>query len=253
MPPVRWAGTIYHGLPRDLYSPPATSAPRDYLAFLGRICPEKRPYRAIRIAQGAGLPLKIAAKIDANDIGYFEERIRPLIDTPLVEFVGEIGEADKATFLRGARALLFPIDWPEPFGLVMIEAMACGTPVIAWGHGSVPEIIENGVTGFIVDRVDAAVDAVTRLSQLASCRIRQTFESRFSVERMADCYLNLYRELVQGSMRNNGRTLADHWNLERLPGATLSKRLYASGPTTTFSIGSAQAVRDVPPDRKNSS
>jgi glycosyltransferase involved in cell wall biosynthesis len=137
MPPVRWAGTVYHGLPRDLYSPPEPVAPRPYLAFLGRISPDKRPDRAAPIAQRAGLPLKIAAKVDVEDTLYFEEKIRPLIDNRMVEFVGEIGETEKGPFLGRARALLFPIDWPEPFGLVMIEAMACGTPVIAWGRNSV--------------------------------------------------------------------------------------------------------------------
>lgn len=196
MPAARWAGTVYHGLPRDLYSLPASSSDRDYLAFLGRICPEKRPDRAIRIAQAAGLPLKIAAKIDANDSEYFDQQIRPLLDGSFVEFVGEIGEAEKASFLGGARALLFPIDWPEPFGLVLIEAMACGTPVIAWGHGAVREIIEDGTTGFIVDSIEAAIDAIGKLSLLDSQSIRRAFETRLSVEQMTDCYLKIYRALV---------------------------------------------------------
>ncbi len=196
MPPVRWAGTVYHGLPKDLHTPPASSAPRNYLAFLGRISPEKRVDRAIRIASRLGMPLKIAAKVDDADTAYFDEQIRPLLDNPQVEFIGEIGEDEKAGFLGGARALLFPIDWPEPFGLVMIEAMACGTPVIAWRCGSVPEIVDEGLSGFVVETIEAAATAVTRAGELDPVRIRKTFERQFSVERMADCYLELYQSAV---------------------------------------------------------
>lgn len=195
MPPVRWAGTVYHGLPKDLHTPPTPGGQRSYVAFLGRISPEKRVDRAIQIALKAGVPLKIAAKVDDVDAAYFDERIRPLLDNSQIEFVGEIGDDEKALFLGQARALLFPIDWPEPFGLVMIEAMACGTPVIAWPCGSVPEIVVDGVTGFIVDSIDAAVDAVAKSEQLSSRRIREIFEERFSVERMTDGYLELYRSL----------------------------------------------------------
>lgn len=195
LPLVNWAATVYHGLPRDLMSFDS-GGNRYYLAFLGRISPEKRPDRAIEIARRAGLPLKIAAKVDAADQLYFEEKIKPLLDDPLVEFVGEIGEADKAAFLGGAIALLFPIDWPEPFGLVMIEAMACGTPVIAWRRGSVPEIIEDDVTGYVVDSIDAAVAAVPLAMQLDSAAVRRRFEARFTAERMAEDYLRIYRSLV---------------------------------------------------------
>ena len=195
LPPVNWAGTVYHGLPRDLLHFNAAGK-RRYLAFLGRISPEKRPDRAIEIAHRAGLPLKIAAKVDAADRAYFAEEIKPLLDNPLVEFVGEICEADKADFLGGAIALLFPIDWPEPFGLVMVEAMACGTPVIAWRCGSVPEIVEHGVTGFIVDSIDAATAAVPLAMQLDSAAVRLRFEARFTAERMAKDYLRVYRALI---------------------------------------------------------
>lgn len=192
---ANWIGTVHHGLNRDLYAP--TYAPRGgYLAFLGRISPEKGPERAIEIAKRAGLPLKIAAKVDAADRVYFMERVRPLLDHPLIEYVGEIGDADKSRFLGEALALLFPIDWPEPFGLVMIEAMACGTPVIAWRRGSVPEVLDDGVTGRIVDGLDEAVAAVREVAALDRRRIRATFERRFSAEAMARAYLELYWRLL---------------------------------------------------------
>jgi glycosyltransferase involved in cell wall biosynthesis len=163
-----------------------------YLAFLGRISPEKRPDRAIAIARATGMPLRIAAKVDDADRQYFRESIEPLLDDPLVEFVGEIGDADKARFLGDAAALLFPIDWPEPFGLVMIEAMACGTPVVAWNRGSVPEVLEDGVTGRIVDNLEAAADAVREVAGYDRARIRATFERRFSATAMARRYEDLY-------------------------------------------------------------
>jgi glycosyltransferase involved in cell wall biosynthesis len=191
LPHLRWLRTIHHGLPKDLYAF-AAAPPREHLAFLGRICPEKRPDRAIEIARRAGVPLKIAAKIDRVDETYFAEVVRPLLRDPLIEFVGEIGEAEKASFLGDAQALLFPIDWPEPFGLVMIEAMACGTPVIAWRCGSVPEVVEDGVTGYIVDGIEDAVAAVDRLGALDRALIRRRFENRFSAERMAREYLAVY-------------------------------------------------------------
>ncbi|WP_394825543.1 glycosyltransferase family 4 protein [Pendulispora albinea] len=195
-----WRATIYHGLPRDLLRP--HRRPGSYLAFLGRISPEKRPDRAIRIAQRAGVPLKIAAKVDKVDACYFEDKIRPLLNGPGVEFVGEIGESDKREFLGGAMALLFPIDWPEPFGLVMIEAMACGTPTIAWRCGSVPEIIGDGVTGYLVDDEDGAVAAVKRIHELDRLRVRQGFEQRFTVQRMAQDYLRVYASLDAVSERS---------------------------------------------------
>lgn len=192
---ANWCGTIHHGLQAASYTPPAQPA-GDYLAFLGRISPEKRPDRAIAIARQAGLPLKIAAKVDAADADYFEQVIRPLLDDPSIEFIGEIGDAQKSEFLGNARALLFPIDWPEPFGLVMIEAMACGTPVVAWRCGSVPEVIDPGVTGFIVEDEAAAVAAIERLDTLDRHQVREVFEQRFSAHAMAQRYLDLYWQLL---------------------------------------------------------
>ena len=195
MPAVNWAATVPHGLPRDLL-PFAPRPNGGYLAFLGRISPEKRPDRAIDIAARAGLPLKIAAKVDNVDRAYWDTVIAPMVARyDNVEFVGEIDEGRKASFLGNARALLFPIDWPEPFGLVMIEAMACGTPVIAWNRGSVPEVIDDGVTGFIVDDEMEAVAAIRRLAMLERIGVRRAFEQRFTVERMAMDYLSVYREL----------------------------------------------------------
>ncbi len=192
---INWAGNAYHGLPRDLlaFSPKPAAG---YLAFLGRISPEKRPDRAIEIAVQAGLPLKIAAKVDKADQAYWEEKIEPMIKAnPLVDYIGEISEDQKARFLGEALALLFPIDWPEPFGLVMIEFMACGTPVIAFSAGSVPEVVEDGVSGFVVTSVEEAVSAVLRLYELDRSTVREAFESRFSVERMARDYLKIYSSL----------------------------------------------------------
>jgi glycosyltransferase involved in cell wall biosynthesis len=193
MPPVNWAGNVYHGLPRELLPFQASSQGGGYLAFLGRISPEKRPDRAIEIAARAGLPLKIAAKIDRVDQAYWEERIAPLVRAHAnVEYIGEIAEHEKASFLGAARALLFPIDWEEPFGLVMIEAMACGTPVIAFGRGSGPEVIDDGVTGFMVNTVDEAVRAIEKLDSLDRGAVRMRFEARFTVERMARDYVKIY-------------------------------------------------------------
>jgi glycosyltransferase involved in cell wall biosynthesis len=196
MPPVNWVRTAHHGLPLDLLR--LTESPgEDYLAFLGRISPEKRPDRAIEIARRAHMRIRIAAKVDHVDREYFESQIRPLLDDPLVEFIGEIGEEEKSDFLGNARALLFPIDWPEPFGLVMIEAMACGTPVIAFRHGSVPEVLDEGVTGFIVQNIEQAVQAVGRACELDRRAIRRQFERRFSVTRMACDYVDVYGRLVR--------------------------------------------------------
>jgi glycosyltransferase involved in cell wall biosynthesis len=195
MPPVNWAGTVYHGLPADLL-PARQGEGGGYLAFLGRISPEKRPDRAIRIAARSGMPLRIAAKIDNVDRAYWETEIAPLVERyPDIEYIGEINEAQKAEFLGNATALLFPIDWPEPFGLVMIEAMACGTPIVAFRCGSVPEIIEHGVSGFIVDNEDAAVAAVNQIADLDRAGVRAAFDRRFTAERMAADYVNLYHDL----------------------------------------------------------
>lgn len=192
---ANWAGTVHHGMQADLYTP--NYEPGGYLAFLGRISPEKRPDRAIALAKRTGIPLKIAAKVDAADLRYFQEKIEPLlIGQKLVEFVGEIGDDEKSAFLGGARALLFPIDWPEPFGLVMIEAMACGTPVVAYGCGSVPEVVEHGLTGFIVSSDDEAVEAIGRIPSLNRRGVRRRFDERFSGVAMARRYLDLYAGLV---------------------------------------------------------
>ncbi|HEY6614296.1 MAG TPA: glycosyltransferase family 4 protein, partial [Vicinamibacterales bacterium] len=194
LPDAGWVATVYHGLPPGLFR--LYPASGTYLAFLGRISPEKRVDRAIAIATAAGLPLKIAAKVDRVDEDYFERTIAPLLDNPLVDFIGEISEKDKNDFLGQAKALLFPIDWPEPFGLVMIEAMACGLPVIAFPGGSVCEIIDDGVTGFIVDTIDDAVDAVRRIDTLDRRACRQTFELRFTTRRMASQYVDVFRKLI---------------------------------------------------------
>lgn len=191
---ANWAGTVYHGFPENLFN--FNPTPGRYLAFLGRFCPEKRPDRAIEIAKRAGIPLKIAAKIDPIDQEYFETQIRGLLDHPLIEYVGEIGESEKNEFLGNALALLFPIDWAEPFGLAMIEALACGTPVIAWPQGSVPEIIEDGVSGFLVDEIDLAAKAVERLDLIDRAACRRIFEQRFSARRMAANYLKIYERLL---------------------------------------------------------
>jgi len=201
LPMANWIGTVHHGLPRDLlrFSP---SAEGGYLAFLGRISPEKRPDRAIEIAVATGMPLKIAAKIDKVDQAYWNDVIKPMVDRhPNVEYVGEVNDRGKAEFLGRAAALLFPIDWPEPFGLVMIEAMACGTPIIAFRCGSVPEVLDDAVSGFIVESVDEAVAAVPRALSHDRRIVRGCFEARFSVERMAADYLEVYERLLHHRMR----------------------------------------------------
>ncbi len=195
-PAANWVATVHHGLPPDLYR--FRERPGDYLVFVGRISPEKRVDRAIRVARAAGLPLKIAAKVDPADRVYFEEMIRPLLADELVEFIGEVGEAEKDALLGGALALVFLIDWPEPFGLAMIESLACGTPVIAARRGSVPEVIEDGVSGFVVESVAEAVAAVQRLPSLSRARCRQVFEERFSLGRMVRDYVAIYGELAYG-------------------------------------------------------
>ena len=195
LPWVNWRATVYHGLPLGLYS--LHPEPQDYFAFVGRISPEKRADRAIEIARACGVPLRIAAKVDPADQAYFESTIQPLLGDELVTFVGEIGDADKDDFIGNARALLMPIDWPEPFGLVMIEAMACGTPVIAYRHGSVPEIIDHGVTGFVVENQQQAIEAARSVDRIDRRRCRQVFEQRFAARVMARRYLEVYRELAK--------------------------------------------------------
>jgi glycosyltransferase involved in cell wall biosynthesis len=197
LPQARWVRTIHHGLPERLLMPQPLKP--GYFAFLGRIAPEKGIDRAIRIAQHCGMPLKIAAKVDNADRDYYEDRIKPLLGSSDIDFIGEINDQEKSAFLSGAIVLLVPIDWPEPFGLVMIEAMACGTPVVAFNRGSVPEVIEDGVTGFIVEDEIGAIGAVDRLSQLSRTNIRKRFEARFTARRMAQDYLSVYRSLIDGA------------------------------------------------------
>ncbi len=195
LPKANYAGTVQHGLPPDLLTPQRGANPA-YLAFLGRISPEKGPDRAIRIARACGLPLKIAAKVGRDDQRYFDTVIRPMLADGGVEMVGEISDAQKPAFLSGAVALLMPIDWPEPFGLVMIEAMACGTPVVALNRGAAPEIVDHGLTGYVIeDELDAVV-AVRQVPQLCRTRVRARFKERFTARRMTEDYLAVYRDLV---------------------------------------------------------
>jgi glycosyltransferase involved in cell wall biosynthesis len=195
VPGASFVATIQHGLPPNLL-PRSLQSQGGYLAFLGRISPEKRVDRAIRIARAVGLPLKIAAKVDKVDDKYFRDEIEPMLSAPGIEFIGEINERQKARFLGDARALIFPIDWPEPFGLVMIEAMACGTPVLAFGCGSVPEVIDGGVTGYIVQDEDEAVRMMGALLALDRAAVRRRFEARFTAERMAKDYVRIYQMLL---------------------------------------------------------
>lgn len=194
LPWANWRGTVHHGMPANSLSFRASDG--EYLAFLGRISPEKGLDRAIEIAIRSGVPLKVAAKIDAADREYYETIIKPLFRHPLIDFIGEIGHSEKSEFLGNAKALLFPIEWPEPFGLVMIEALACGTPVIAYPSGSVPEIMVDGVTGFVVSNILEAVKAVERISEIDRRACRQHFELNFTDDRMAQEYLSIYQELV---------------------------------------------------------
>jgi glycosyltransferase involved in cell wall biosynthesis len=194
LPFANWQGTVHHGMPAGELTP--GGQPRGYLAFLGRISPEKGADRAIEIARRADLPLKIAAKVDRVDRDYYQQVVHPMIDPAFVEYVGEIGHADKQEFLRGAMALLFPIDWPEPFGLVMIEAMACGTPVVAFRRGSVPEVMREGMSGFVVDDMDGAVRALRDINSFDRAACRAYFERRFTVQAMTDGYLSVYRQLL---------------------------------------------------------
>jgi glycosyltransferase involved in cell wall biosynthesis len=194
LPQANFVATVHHGLPADLLTPTPGVVP-SYLAFMGRICPEKRPDLAIQIARKSGLPLRLAAKVDRADQEYFDAIIRPMLGAD-AELIGEIGEAEKPGFLAGAKALLMPIDWPEPFGLVMIESMACGVPVIAFNRGSVPEVVEDGLTGFIVEDAVGAIGAVARLHTLSRSKVRARFEQRFTARRMAQDYLAVYRNLA---------------------------------------------------------
>jgi glycosyltransferase involved in cell wall biosynthesis len=196
VPNLNWVRTVLHGMPADLLTPQPVK--QEYAAFLGRISPEKGVDKAIRIAGRAGLKLKIAAKVDNADKEYYDTEIRPLIEgNPNVEFIGEINDQQKPAFLSGAHAVIFAIDWPEPFGLVMIESMACGTPVIAYNAGSVPEVIDDGVSGFIVTGEDAAVAALKRVDQLDRATVRATFDRRWTARRMAEDYVEVYQELAQ--------------------------------------------------------
>jgi glycosyltransferase involved in cell wall biosynthesis len=195
LPDVHWLGTVYHGLPSESLHP--RFEPGSYLAFLGRLTKEKGPEDAMRIARDAGMPLRIAAKVPKGERSYFKEQLEPKIDGRQVQLTGEVNDQTKEEFLANASALLFPIDWPEPFGLVMIEAMACGTPVIAYRHGSVPEVIDEGVTGFVVDSEEEAVRAVRRLSEIDRRQVRACFERRFTARRMASEYVALYEELIR--------------------------------------------------------
>ena len=192
---THWAATIHHGLPPNLI--PFKPGPGQYLAFLGRICPDKRLDRAIEIARRAGMPLRVAAKVDPADVDYFKKVIEPMLDDPMIEFVGEVGDAGKGEFLGNASALLFPIDWPEPFGLVMIEAMSAGTPVVAWNNGSVPEVITPGRSGYIVSSIDEAVAAVHKAVKLDRRMVRAEFDNRFTLRHMADRYLAVYEKIAQ--------------------------------------------------------
>jgi glycosyltransferase involved in cell wall biosynthesis len=221
VPTANFVKTIHHGLPLNLLRP--VGQPRgDYVAFLGRISPEKRPDRAIAIARACGTQLKIAAKVDRVDEAYYREQIAPMIAESGVEFVGEIQERQKTEFLGNAMALLFPVDWPEPFGLTMIEAMACGTPVLGFGYGSVPEIIDDGITGVIVHTLDDAIAALPRVAALDRNRVRQRFEQRFSGARMAEDYVTVYRSILDSPQpekaqeRDDAHLLRDGGNDLRL-------------------------------------
>jgi glycosyltransferase involved in cell wall biosynthesis len=224
---ANWQGTVYHGLPLELHR--YHEQPGEYLAFLGRISPEKRVDRAIEVAKRVQMPLKIAAKVDETDEKYFEEEIKPLLDHPLIEFVGEVGEDEKEEFLGNAYALLFPINWPEPFGLVMIEAMACGTPIIAYDRGSVTEVLDHGRTGFIVNNLEEAVDAVQRVPTIERKQCRRAFEDRFSAARMAQDYVAIYQQLVDDKQMTaeKGYRVAKESRLSKPP---IVQELYGKEP-----------------------
>ena len=214
LPYANFVGTVYHGLPVDLH--PMGKGNGNYLAFLGRISPEKGIDKAIEWAKAAGITLKIAAKVDKADKHYFEKEIKHLLDDPLIEFIGEINEAEKSDFLGNAMALLFPINWDEPFGMVMIEAMACGTPVIAHGRGSVREVIEHGKNGFIVSSTEEAVNCIKQLSPLQRKVVRQVFEERFTANKMAKAYLQLYEKLCSQRKLRVEHKAIDHVAVTKL-------------------------------------
>jgi glycosyltransferase involved in cell wall biosynthesis len=213
LPSINWQGTVHHGIPVDLYEYKQSRG--DYLVFLGRVSPEKRVDRAIEIAKRAKMKLKIAAKVDAVDRCYMDTEIRPLFDHPLVEFIGEIGDKEKAELLSNAYALLFPIDWVEPFGIVMIEAMACGTPVVAFRRGSVPEVVDDNVTGFIVESIDDALRALEKIEHFDHSRCRSVFEKRFSAARMAADYVKIYEGLMKTQGKARPKLLAEAAKIRR--------------------------------------
>lgn len=233
LPNANWLANIQHGLPEG--PAPFNAHRRDYLAFLGRIAPEKRPDRAIEIAKRTGIPLKIAAKIDPADQDYFDHVIRPQLDHPLIEFIGEIGDHEKGDFLGNAIALLFPIDWPEPFGLVMIEAMREGTPTIAWRRGSVPEVLDEGASGFIVESIEEAVVAVRMAANLDRKTVRQRFEKRFTSTRMASNYVAEYERLTEQS-----ETIPHHDRVGHDLSIPLAPLASAIKPTGGVSLSSVQ-------------
>ena len=207
LPAGNWLGTVYHGMPADILRP--SYEPGRYLVFLGRLTKEKGPETAIRIAKAAGMELRMAAKIPRSETRYYKERLQPLLDGAQIKLVGELNDSAKGDLLRGAAALLFPIDWPEPFGLVMIESMACGTPVIAYRRGSVPEVIDEGETGFVVDNEDEAIAAVKRIGELDRRRVRAAFVRRFTARRMANDYLRHYRSMLQHAPRRQLEPVRD--------------------------------------------
>ena len=218
LPWLNWRGTVYHGMPEDSFTQGAGAG--RYLAFLGRISPEKGVDEAVEIAKRAGMPLKIAAKVDPADREYYEAKIRPLLKHPLIEFLGEVGHREKNEFLGNAAALLFPINWPEPFGIVMMEAMACGTPVIAYPRGSVPEVLEEGITGFIVHDSAEAAQTVQQLEYFDRARCRKRFERRFSARRMAMDYVSIYQQLMAAESESLAMAEeAFHWSKFSTPGS----------------------------------
>ena len=219
LPFANWTATVYHGMRADAATW-FSARPQGYLAFLGRMSPEKGPDKAIRIARRLGIPLKMAAKVDFADAPYFHSVVEPMLQDPLIEFVGEIGDAEKPAFLGGARALLFPVCWPEPFGLVMIEAMACGTPVVAFGAGAAPEVVDEGVTGFIVDDEDAAVAAVRALVRLDRREVRRRFDRRFSAMVMGRAYLDVYADRL--AKATYAADVAEDFELDNASGALTS-------------------------------
>jgi len=217
LPSANWLGTVYHGMPSGTLEP--SFAQGTYLAFLGRLTKEKGPEVAIRLARAAGMPLRMAAKIPRSETRYYKERLQPIIDGEQIKLMGELHDGGKGDLLRGASALLFPIDWPEPFGLVMIEAMSCGTPVIAFRRGSVPEVIDEGVTGFIVDNEDEALAAIKRVGELDRRRVRMTFERRFTARRMAEDYIHHYERLLQNETRRALASVRMLDGIETIPAA----------------------------------